>query len=320
MKKKILLMIGLAVFLSGCSKKLLNGDDTLVSYEGNGTITTDDLYQKMKGVYGAQAVTDLIDSALLNEKYTETQEEKEYIKQQVKTAKDAAENMNVSLDLYLQYYYGVKSEDGLKEQLRLDYRRDQYAKEYANETVTDTQIKEYYETEVIGDIEASQILISVDTSKAEDDDAKEEAKTKAKDKALEVINKLKDGGDFATLAKEYSDDTLTSSKGGSLGKINKSDVSTEVINALVALKDGTYTTTPVESTTGYYILYRTSQDEKRELDDTLKSQIREVIAAQTVENTNGYKYTAMKSLREKKNVSIKDSSLNSAYEDLNANY
>ena len=320
MKKKILLMIGLAVLLSGCSMKLKNGDDTLVSYEGNGTITTDDLYQKMKGVYGAQTITDLIDSALLEEKYSETQEEKDYIKQQVKTVKDAATKMGASLELYLQYYYGVSSEDELKAQLRLDYRRDQYAKEYANETVTDTQISEYYDTEVIGDIEASQILIAVDTSKATDDDAKEEAKTAAKEKAMEVIQKLKNGEDFATLAKDYSDDTLTNSKGGSLGKINKSDVSTAVINALISLKDGAYTTTPVESTTGYYVLYRTSQDEKRELDDTLKSQIREVIAAQTVDNTSGFKYTAMKALREKKGVSIKDSSLNSAYEELNANY
>ena len=320
MKKKLLLMLGLTVLLSGCSMKLKNGDDVLVSYEGNGTISTDALYQKMKASYGASAITDLIDSTLLNDLYSETTEEKNYIKENVQAAKSAAESMNVTLSLYLQYYYGVGSEDELKDKLRLDYRRDQYATRYAKENVNDTQINEYYDTQVIGDIEASQILVAVDTSKAEDDDAKEEAKTKAKEKAMDIINKLKKGEDFATLAKENSDDSLTASKGGSLGKVNKDSVSEEIINALISLKDGEYTKEPIESTTGYYILFRTSQDEKKELDNTLKAKITETIAKETVDNTQGYKFTAMKALREKNKVSINDSELNAAYDELNANY
>ncbi len=320
MKKKLLLLICFMVLLSGCSKKLKNGDDVLVSFDSNTTITTDDLYQDMKQMYGAQAVTDLIDEKLLSTLYKETDEEKTYIKSQIKTVKDAAKNAGVSLDTYLYYYYGIKDEDGYTRHLRLDYRRDLYAKDYAKESVTETAINEYYETQVVGDIEASQILISVDTSNLKEDEDKEAAKVKAKDKAKDIIEKLKKGADFATLAKENSDDELTASKGGSLGKVNRDDVSEEVFNALRSLKDGAYSTTPVETTTGYYILFRTSQDEKKELDDKLKEEIKQTIADETLKSNTSYKYTAMKALREKNKADIKDSELKDSYNDYNINY
>ena len=205
-------------------------------------------------------------------------------------------------------------------QLVLDYRRGLYATEYAKENVTDTEIQEYYDTEVIGDIEASQILISVDTSKDSANDENSTAKDDAKKKAEEVIKKLKDGEDFASLAQKYSDDSLTASKGGSLGKVNKDDVSENIINALISLKDGEYTKTPVEDTTGYYILYRSSQDKKQELTDELKKEITTTIAEETANNTANYKNIALKALREKNEMTINDSSLNKAYEELNENY
>ena len=46
---------------------------------------------------------------------------------------------------------------------------------------------------------------------------------KLKKKAEEVLKKIKDGGDFATLAKEYSNDTGNASNGGDLGWSSKED-------------------------------------------------------------------------------------------------
>lgn len=321
MKKKLLITLCGILLLSGCKDaKLKDGENDLVTFKGLDAISTNALYEELKNQYGAETITNMVDTFLLEEKYDSTNEEKQYVKQQVKSAEEAAKSMGVNLDLYLTYYYGVTSKDAYEKQLVLDYRRGVYATEYAKENVTETEINEYYEKEVFGDIEASQILISVDTSTSATDEEKTSATEKAKKEAEEVIKKLKDGEDFATLAQKYSDDALTAKNGGSLGKVNKDDVSENVINALVALKDGEYSKTPVEDTTGYYILFRTSQDEKPELTDELKETITTTVAEETAKNTQNYKYIAMKALREKNEMNINDSALKKAYDKLNENY
>ena len=321
MKKKLLITLCGILLLSGCKNaKLKDGDTDLVTFKDLDSISTNALYDELKENFGAETITNMVDEFLLEQLYDSTAEEKQYVKQQVKNAEEAAKSMGVTTDLYLTYYYGVTSKDAYEKQLVLDYRRGLYATEYAKENVTDTEIQEYYDTEVIGDIEASQILISVDTSKDSANDENSTAKDDAKKKAEEVIKKLKDGEDFASLAQKYSDDSLTASKGGSLGKVNKDDVSENIINALISLKDGEYTKTPVEDTTGYYILYRSSQDKKQELTDELKKEITTTIAEETANNTANYKNIALKALREKNEMTINDSSLNKAYEELNENY
>ena len=62
-------------------------------------------------------------------------------------------------------------------------------------------------------------------------------------RAQNVLNQLNKGADFATMAKQYSDDTSTRDFGGDYGfPIDKSnrDISPEVINALFQLKPGQY--------------------------------------------------------------------------------
>ena len=176
----------------------------------------------------------------------------------VKTLKENAKKANVSFETYISAYYGLKDEVALRNLLSLTYKRSQWAQDYAKETVTDKQINDYYETEVYGDIEASQILITIDAN----DDATDEEKQAAENKALEtantVIESLKSGTDFAELAKKYSKDQTSSSNGGSLGKVNDGDLPDEALEALRKLKDGTYTTEAIKSSEGYHILFRTS--------------------------------------------------------------
>ena len=43
------------------------------------------------------------------------------------------------------------------------------------------------------------------------------------------------------------------------------------------MKDGSYSTTPIKSAQGYHIVYRTSQDEKPELNEELTKTITEYI-------------------------------------------
>lgn len=319
MKKKIFFVLACVFLLAGCNNvKLTNGENAVVTFTKGG-ISSDELYNSLKESYGAERLMNLIDSKLLNEKYETTTEEKSYINQTVKSTKEAAKKVNADFNLYLTYYYGLKNESEFRDYLSLNYKRSLWAKEYAEETVTEKQIKEYYETEVVGDIDASHILITVDTKDGATEEEKKTAEQKAYDKAKKIIEKLKKGEDFSKLAKEYSKDSTTASKGGSLGKINTGDYADEVFEALKNLKDGSYSTSPVKSSYGYHIVYRTSQDKKAELDDNLTKEIKTTIGKEIVAES-GFSVKALKALREKNNMKFEDTTLEKEFEKLILQY
>lgn len=314
MKKTFLLLLSLFL-LAGCKDiKLTNGENALVTFKEGG-ISSDELYQELKETYGAEKLMNLIDMHLLEKLYKTDNDEKAYVNQTVKTTKNTAKKMNADFDLYLNYYYGMANEAAFRNYLSLTYKRNLWIEDYAKETVSDKQIKEYYENETYGDIEASQILITVDTKKDATDDEKKKAEQKAYDTAKEVISKLKKGEDFATLAKQYSKDQNSSSNGGSLGKVNTDSVSEEVFSALVNLKDGSYSTSPVKASDGYHILYRKSQDKKPELNDELTEKIRTTIGSE-IAKESGFSIKALKALREKNEMKILDTDLNKDFETL----
>lgn len=319
MKKKIFFVLACVFLLAGCNNvKLTNGENAVVTFTEGG-ISSDELYNSLKESYGAERLMNLIDSKLLNEKYETSAEEKSYINQTVKSTKEAAEKVNADFDLYLTYYYGLKNESEFRDYLSLNYKRSLWTEEYAEETVTEKQIKEYYETEVVGDIDASHILITVDTKDGATEEEKKAAEQKAYDKAKEIIEKLKKGEDFSKLAKEYSKDSTTASKGGSLGKINTGDYADEVFEALKNLKDGSYSTSPVKSSYGYHIVYRTSQDKKAELDDDLTKEIKTTIGKE-IAAESGFSVKALKALREKNNMKFEDTTLEKEFEKLILQY
>lgn len=317
--KKTILILACVFLLAGCKDvKLTNGENAIVTFKEGG-ISSDELYKSLKSTYGADKIMELIDAHILNGLYETTDEEKDHVKQMLKTAKDSAKDMGADLDLYLTYYYGVSSEEAYKDYLSLEYKRDLWIEDYAQKSVTEKQINEYYETEVFGDIEASHILITVDAKNDATEDEKKTAEEAALNKAKDIIKKLKDGEDFATLAKENSKDDNTASKGGSLGKINKGDYADEVIESLRNLKDGSYTNTPVKSSYGYHIIYRTSQDKKPELDETLTETIRATIGLE-MQKESSFSFTALKALREEHEMKFVDKELEEDFNTLISRY
>lgn len=313
MKKKLLLGLICVLSLTGCGHvKLANGENAIVEFKDVEAITSDDLYKNLKDSYGREVLVNLIDTKLLNKLYETNDEENNYINQAVKSAKEAAKNMNVDVETYLAYYFGLTSIDSYKDYISLNYKRNLWKNDYAKETVTDKQLKEYYEKEYTGDIEAKHILITVDVASDAETDEKNKAESAAFDKALEVIDKLKAGEKFDDLAKKYSQDKTTASNGGSLGKINVGDYDDDVFSSLKNLKVGEYSTTPVKSAYGYHVLYKVSQDDKKELSevtDKIKTIIGEEIAAE-----DGFLAKSLVALREKYNMNITDNELKSSYE------
>ena len=314
--KKAFLILCLLVLVAGCkSVKLDNGENAIITFKEGG-LSAQDLYSELKKQYGGSAITSLIDSYLLNKLYETNAEENRYVDQAIKTLKESAKASNVDLDTYISAYYGMSSIDVLKDYLRLNYKRNLWVADYAKEQVTDRQISDYYEGYIYGDVEASQILITIDAASDATDEVKKEAEKAALEKANSIIKELKDGKDFAELAKKYSKDQTTASNGGSLGKVNTGDVADEVLEALRKLKDGSYTTTAVKSSYGYHILYRVGMDEKPELTDSLKDEIRATVGKE-IQQESGFSAKALLALREKNEMKFVDTDLESQYNKTN---
>ena len=85
MKKKLLIAFCTLLLITGCRDvKLKDGENAVVTFK-NGGISSDQLYKTLKDAYGAEKIMDLMDTYLLKDKYKETQEEKDYIKQTIKS-------------------------------------------------------------------------------------------------------------------------------------------------------------------------------------------------------------------------------------------
>ncbi|HEY2594362.1 MAG TPA: peptidylprolyl isomerase [Chloroflexota bacterium] len=79
----------------------------------------------------------------------------------------------------------------------------------------------------------------------------------AKQRAAEIEQKLGAGTAFASLAAQYSDDTATAAKGGSLGEVPRSQVQGDdptYAAAVLALSPGQHTNPPVHDAQGYDIV------------------------------------------------------------------
>lgn len=103
-------------------------------------------------------------------------------------------------------------------------------------------------------VKARHILFSVD-----EDGDKEEVKAKAQD----VLDRIKAGEDFETLAKEFGSDG-TKEVGGDLGWFGKGVMVTEFEDAVFALEPGQLAEELVETQFGYHIV---KVDEKRNIRD-----------------------------------------------------
>lgn len=311
--KKILIFCLCALLLTGCGDvKLENGENAIVSFNNGDGITAQDLYDELKEMYGVNYLVNLIDAKLLDLEYEETTEELEYVQQIVDSVK--SESGDEFID-YIEYYYGVNSEEAFEDYIRLNYRRSLWIEDYAREIVTDKQIEDYYNDVYVGDMEVSHILITSDATSDMTDDEKKAAETEAYNKAKEIIEKLNNGEDFATLAKENSDDSGTASDGGVVGTVNYGmNYDEDFVDAAAALEEGKYSSTPVKTQFGYHIIYKTKQNEKESLEDSSDT-IRDIIAEESLNNNTLLYSEALEALREKYEMNIVDSDLNSDYEE-----
>ena len=314
MKKKIICISLIALALCGCGKvsKLKNGEDSVVSFKNIDGISVDTLYDSLKDRYALSVLIDMIDKEILFKEYKDKiKDAEDYAKEQVELLQKNYESEEKLIEA-IKNYYGYSNLKEFKEYIELNYFRDLATKDYAKKQVTDENIQEYYDNEIVGDIEASHILITSDVK----DDAKEEEKTaaeeKAKKQAEEIIEKLNNGEDFSKLAEKYSKDDSNKNNGGALGKFNKGDMEKAFEDAAYSLKVNEYTKEPVKTSYGYHIIMKTKEYDKKELKE-VKDTIIEKVSDNLINSDKTISISALKELRKEKGMKIEDSELQSSY-------
>lgn len=320
MKKKIIYGITtvLAIsLLTGCGAAKLKNGEELVAKVDNYKISADDLYSEMKEKYAVKTLIDNIDHQLLDTTYKTDETETKAIENQIEEIKKTYGSNDQIFEQIIKQVYNVESVDELKAMLSLDYKRDLAIKDYVKEkVVTDEEVTTYYDTKVIGDVKASHILIKPNAKDSDSEETKTKKENEAKKKAEEIIKKLDNGEDFAKLAKKYSGDKGTASKGGNLGYFNMDDDFEEnFVSAAAALKKGAYSKEPVKTKYGYEIILKVDEKDKKKKDD-LESTIRQTLADEKIKedsSTTTY-YKRLRDWRESKGLKFEDKELKKMYD------
>jgi parvulin-like peptidyl-prolyl isomerase len=169
---------------------------------------------------------------------------------------------------------GFASKNEFKKTLTKELEYQKFVQNKAREleiTVPEEEVLGYVE-----EISVSHVLVGIN-----DGEKDTRANAQALARANEVYQKLTNNGDFAQIAKEYSDDPGSKDNGGSLGTMPisnfKNGMVKEFVDATLKLKPGEISK-PVKSQFGYHIIKLESRkmptgdeyDEKyREIEDQL---------------------------------------------------
>ena len=316
--KKLLLVLFGTLLLTGCVKtpKLEGAEDTLATLDGK-TFKAVDLYNELKESYGTAALVDMVDKYIVSKEITDEASYVARAETYISQMKKYYEQANYKWEDVLSS--NGFTEKSLKEYYVFNYEKEALAEKYYKDNLTEKEIKNYYEKEIIGDIEAKQILITPKVSENASDDEKNEANSNAYNKAIEVITKLNNGEAFDELAKEYSDDE-SSKVGGTLAPFNKqSNYSSEFINEAISLNVGSYSKKPVKTTYGYHILYIVSKKDKPNFDE-VEEKIKESLVKEKTSSNENYLNIAWKGIREKYNLTIEDTIVKEKYDSVMAQY
>jgi foldase protein PrsA len=249
MKKTILAltMAASVLALSSCSDKN-TGNEEIIATSKNGEITKADLYDEMKDAIGIQVVENLILQQAIESEYKVTDEE---LKEAIKTQK---EQYGESFDMFLM-------QQGITEK-------------FFEKNIKSTLIQQ----KMIESIEISDEDINAGIANMKKEINARHILVKDKKTADEVLAKLKEGGDFAKLAKEYSTEPAAQESGGDLGWFGPGKMVPEFEKAAFALKKGEISE-PVETSFGFHIieLVDTREAKLEQTDEELKATVTDTL-------------------------------------------
>lgn len=282
MKKKVLAftLAASVAALSACS----GGDSSVVMTSKAGDLTKEEFYTEMKNSVGEQALQMIILEKVLEDNYKV--DEKKVEEEYEKNKEQLGENFEAFLAQQGQ------TPESFKKMIRLQALQDAALTDGVE--VTDEEIDKRAE-EMQTEINARHILV-------EDEET-----------AKEVKEKLDKGGDFAALAKEYSEDPGSKDKGGDLDWFGYGIMVPEFWQGAYALEPGKISE-PVMSENGFHIIEvkekREAKNEK--MTDEKKEEIREELLREKADDSE--LLAKVSKLVKEADVKIKEDDLKSALE------
>lgn len=276
MKKTFLaLTLAASLGLAACSDS--SNDVVLTSTYGD--FTQDEFYKEIKNLAGVQLLEQVMIEKILNDKYDVSNE-------------DVEAEFNSLKEQYGDEFASALSQSGLTEEsLRANIRFNQLKEKALDDTeVTDEEIQAYYE-KASKELNGRHILV-------EDEET-----------AKAVIERLNNGEDFGTVAKEVSTDTASGEQGGELGWFTVGMMVEEFEDAAYALELNAISE-PVQSRYGYHIIQITDKRDKEGFGtlEEKKESIRETVK----ENKKDWNATVAKLIKDAK-IEVKDKDLSEAF-------
>jgi foldase protein PrsA len=282
--KKWMLALGLTagiISLSACNNSGANSEAIVESKAGD--ITKEELYNKMKEQYGDQVLNQMIDEKVLEDKYKVSDKEIDKEIDKIKKELGGEDAFKQALQ-----QNGLTDEKQLRERVKSMILNEKAAT--SGVKVSESEMKKAFEEKFKTEVKASHILV---------DDEKT---------AKEVQKKLKEGGDFAKLAEQYSKDPGSKSKGGDLGYFGKGAMVPEFEKVAFTLDKGEVSDL-VKSDYGYHIIKVTDKRENKFEDK--KAQIEKELKQQKAKPIT----EILEKLRKKADVKIKDKDLKKKIEE-----
>lgn len=285
--------------------KLSNGEEVAIKVNGK-NITANTLYDSLKVKDGLSIMIEEIDKIILENKYTLTEEDNKNIKQ-------TAENYYKNYESYYQIskedflkQHGFDTEEDFLKYLELDYKRNKYVDEYLTSLITDKDREEYYNKNYFTPFTVEHILV-----KTSDSVTKEDSKAKIE----KIIKELNKGTSWDKIKTKYKKDITVESFNVEFD----SSFEERFAKAAKALKDGKYSTTPVETTYGYHVIYREKTLEKEKISD-IKDRLTTKVLTEKKTNDSNYYQKTLAIMREEAKLEIKDTELKKLYETFEKSY
>lgn len=315
MKKKLLLVIIAVGLLTGCGSKipkLSNGEDAILEFGDGSKYSVNEVWEEVKQTYALDTIINKMDQQVLESAYKDKEEEvKEYIANLETSLKNSFVDENgkfdeTSLQSALSQYGYADLEDYLNKS-KTDYLRDFAIKDYAKTKITSKQIKDYYKNKAIGDMDCVHILVKPASSSNEDEAT---ALTKANTIISDIKKDIKSGTSAKDAFKKYENNSEVTYQ--ELGYFNRGDMVEAFEDAAVALKVGSYSTTPVKTSYGYHIILKLDQKDKPSEKDA-EEDIKETLAENLINDDATVEVNAMIELRKENGIKWHDSELEDSY-------
>ena len=304
--------ICLLTTLTGCKQipKLENGEEVIASINGK-QFTANELYTELKKQGGTSILINMIDSYIINQEIENSDEAIDYAEALIKQYKANFEAQGEDFNTAL-ISSGYENETAFKEVLITDYKRNEVTQKYVKESITEEDLKNYYDKNVSDELSVKHILIAPNVKNGASADEKKQAEEEALNKAKSLIEQLNNGADFNTLAKENSADEATKNNGGLINNVVKEKYVTEFYNAAHALENEKYTSEPVKTEYGYHIIYKVSHKAKQAFEEIKNTLYDDVIENKLTSDKN-LEYKTWADIRAKYNFTINDSTINNVY-------